>query len=55
MAHRRSIAKQFPDGLKEYSFVRDELAETMHKNFGVFRREDQMIEQGDRMFGSSGG
>src|SRR4051794_18135667 len=27
--------------------IRDELAETMHVNFGVFRREDQMIEQGD--------
>jgi len=26
--------------------IRDELAETMHVNFGVFRREDQMIEQG---------
>jgi len=26
--------------------IRDELAETMHKNFGVFRREDEMQEQG---------
>ncbi|HUG64037.1 MAG TPA: FAD-binding protein [Gaiellaceae bacterium] len=26
--------------------IRDELAETMHVNFGVFRREDQMLEQG---------
>jgi succinate dehydrogenase / fumarate reductase flavoprotein subunit len=26
--------------------IRDELAETMHENFGVFRREDQMLEQG---------
>jgi succinate dehydrogenase / fumarate reductase, flavoprotein subunit len=26
--------------------IRDELAQTMHENFGVFRREDQMIEQG---------
>ncbi len=26
--------------------IRDELAGTMHENFGVFRREDQMIEQG---------
>jgi len=25
--------------------IRDELAETMHENFGVFRREDQMQEQ----------
>ncbi len=27
--------------------IRDELAVTMHENFGVFRREEQMIEQGD--------
>jgi succinate dehydrogenase / fumarate reductase flavoprotein subunit len=27
--------------------IRDELAETMHVNFGVFRREDQMVEQGN--------
>jgi succinate dehydrogenase / fumarate reductase flavoprotein subunit len=27
--------------------IRDELAQTMHENFGVFRREDQMIEQGE--------
>jgi succinate dehydrogenase / fumarate reductase flavoprotein subunit len=27
--------------------IRDELAETMHENFGVFRREDQMRQQGD--------
>ena len=26
--------------------IRDELAETMHTNFGVFRREAQMEEQG---------
>src|SRR5213082_587346 len=26
--------------------IRDELAETMHVNFGVFRREEQMEEQG---------
>ena len=26
--------------------IRDELAETMHANFGVFRREEQMLEQG---------
>ena len=25
--------------------IRDELGETMHENFGVFRREEQMIEQ----------
>jgi succinate dehydrogenase / fumarate reductase flavoprotein subunit len=27
--------------------IRDELAQTMHENFGVFRREDQMQEQGE--------
>jgi succinate dehydrogenase / fumarate reductase flavoprotein subunit len=27
--------------------IRDELAETMHENFGVFRREDQMLAQGE--------
>ena len=27
--------------------IRDELASTMHENFGVFRREDQMLEQGE--------
>jgi len=26
--------------------IREELAETMHENFGVFRREEQMLEQG---------
>jgi succinate dehydrogenase / fumarate reductase flavoprotein subunit len=27
--------------------IRDELAATMHENFGVFRREDQMLQQAD--------
>jgi succinate dehydrogenase / fumarate reductase flavoprotein subunit len=27
--------------------IRDELAETMHENFGVFRREDQMKRQSE--------
>jgi len=27
--------------------IRDELAESMHENFGVFRREDQMRKQGE--------
>lgn len=27
--------------------IREELAETMHRNFGVFRREEQMAEQGE--------
>src|SRR6201997_1599185 len=33
------------DGERPWS-IRDELAQTMHENFGVFRREDQMEEQG---------
>jgi succinate dehydrogenase flavoprotein subunit len=31
--------------------IRDELAQTMHENFGVFRREDQMQRQGDLVAG----
>ncbi|HEY3920819.1 MAG TPA: FAD-binding protein [Gaiellaceae bacterium] len=31
--------------------LRDELAETMHQNFGVFRREEQMVEQGEIIAG----
>jgi succinate dehydrogenase / fumarate reductase, flavoprotein subunit len=31
--------------------IRDELAETMHHNFGVFRREDQMMQQGEIVLG----
>ena len=27
--------------------IRDQLAETMHENFGVFRREEQMLKQGE--------
>jgi len=27
--------------------IRDELAETMHENFGVFRREELMVKQGE--------
>jgi succinate dehydrogenase / fumarate reductase, flavoprotein subunit len=27
--------------------IRDELAETMHENFGVFRREDEMVAQAE--------
>jgi succinate dehydrogenase / fumarate reductase, flavoprotein subunit len=34
------------DGERPWS-IRDELAETMHENFGVFRREEQMVEQGE--------
>ncbi len=31
--------------------IRDELAQTMHVNFGVFRREEQMQEQGEIIAG----
>jgi succinate dehydrogenase / fumarate reductase, flavoprotein subunit len=34
------------DGERPWS-IRDELAQTMHENFGVFRREDQMGRQGE--------
>jgi succinate dehydrogenase / fumarate reductase flavoprotein subunit len=34
------------DGERPWS-IRNELAETMHENFGVFRREDQMLQQGE--------
>jgi len=34
------------DGERPWS-IRNELATTMHDNFGVFRREEQMREQGD--------
>jgi succinate dehydrogenase / fumarate reductase, flavoprotein subunit len=34
------------DGERPWS-IRDELASTMHENFGVFRREDQMQRQGE--------
>ncbi len=33
------------DGERPWA-IRDELAQTMHVNFGVFRREEQMLEQG---------
>ena len=33
------------DGERPWA-IRDELARTMHENFGVFRREEQMLEQG---------
>jgi len=38
------------DGERPWS-IRDELAATMHENFGVFRREDQMKEQGEIVAG----
>jgi succinate dehydrogenase flavoprotein subunit len=31
--------------------IRDEMAQTMHENFGVFRREDQMRRQGEFIAG----
>jgi len=31
--------------------IRDELAATMHENFGVFRREQQMLHEGDVIAG----
>jgi succinate dehydrogenase / fumarate reductase, flavoprotein subunit len=31
--------------------IRDELAETMHENFGVFRRENQMLSEGEIVAG----
>ncbi len=31
--------------------MRDELGETMHENFGVFRREEQMLRQGEIVAG----
>jgi succinate dehydrogenase / fumarate reductase flavoprotein subunit len=34
------------DGERPWS-IRNELAETMHENFGVFRREEQMQRQGE--------
>src|SRR5207302_5176813 len=38
------------DGERPWS-IRNELAETMHENFGVFRQEDQMREQGEIVAG----
>jgi succinate dehydrogenase / fumarate reductase flavoprotein subunit len=38
------------DGERPWS-IRNELAETMHENFGVFRREEQMREQGEIVAG----
>src|SRR5438034_1264422 len=38
------------DGERPWS-IRDELATTMHENFGVFRREHQMAQQGEIVSG----
>jgi succinate dehydrogenase / fumarate reductase flavoprotein subunit len=40
------------DGERPWS-IRNELAETMHENFGVFRRENQMRKQGEIIAGLS--
>ena len=40
------------DGERPWS-IRNELAETMHENFGVFRREDQMRKQGEIVVGAA--
>jgi succinate dehydrogenase / fumarate reductase flavoprotein subunit len=38
------------DGERPWA-IRDELAQTMHENFGVFRREDEMRRQGEIVAG----
>ena len=38
------------DGERPWA-IRDELAETMHENFGVFRRENQMLQEGEIVAG----
>ena len=38
------------DGERPWS-IRDELAQTMHENFGVFRRDEQMARQGEIVAG----
>jgi succinate dehydrogenase / fumarate reductase flavoprotein subunit len=38
------------DGERPWA-IRNELAETMHENFGVFRREEQMLTQGEIVAG----
>jgi succinate dehydrogenase / fumarate reductase, flavoprotein subunit len=38
------------DGERPHA-IRDEMARTMHENFGVFRREDQMRQQGELVAG----
>ncbi len=40
------------DGERPHA-IRDEMASTMHENFGVFRREDQMRRQGELVAGLS--
>ena len=43
---RSQDAARAQDGERPWQ-IRDELAQTMHENFGVFRREDQMLRQGE--------
>jgi len=52
-----SIAKQFPDGLKEYSFVRADVFADRDAAvaFSISKAKQIIAEQGDRMFGGSGG
>jgi len=52
-----SIAKQFPDGLREYSFVRADVFADRDAAvaFSISKAKQIIAEQGDRMFGSGGG
>jgi len=51
-----SIAKQFPDGLKEHRFVRADTFGDRDSavSFAVSKAKQIIAEQGDRMFDSSG-
>ena len=50
-----SIAKQFPDGLKEYSFVRADVFRDRDAAvaFSISKAKQIIAEQGDRMFGAN--
>jgi succinate dehydrogenase / fumarate reductase flavoprotein subunit len=48
----RQLAELLDRGSGERPWkIRDELASTMHENFGVFRREEQMTRQGEIIAG----
>ena len=51
-----SIAKQFPDGVKEFSFVRADVFADRDAAvaFSISKAKQIIAEQGDRMFGSGG-
>jgi len=51
-----SITKQFPDGVKEYSFVRADVFADRDAavSFSISKAKQIIAEQGDRMFGSGG-